>query len=81
MILVLRGGGFYGVILEAKRTTEDNEMQTAALIKALETACGYMLNAKIDLETGATKRTAINTIEDGLKITRLAIAKARGADQ
>lgn len=28
---MLRGGGFYGVILEAKRTTEDNEMQTTGI--------------------------------------------------
>ena len=36
-----------------------------ATIKALK---GYLLNAKIDLETGATKRTAIQTIEGGIRL-------------
>lgn len=39
-----------------------------ALEKALSASKGYLMNAKIDLETGATKRTAINTIEGGLKM-------------
>lgn len=38
-----------------------------ALVKALQAACGYLLNAKIDLSTGCTKATAIRTIEGGLK--------------
>ncbi len=36
----------------------------------LQSMTGYLLNAKIDLETGAPKRTAIMTIEGGLKIAR-----------
>lgn len=48
------------------------------LLSALESASGYLLNAKIDLETGAPKRTAICTIEGGLKVVRAAIAKATG---
>ena len=46
------------------------------LLQALKTAQGYMLNAKIDLETGAPKKTAIATIEGGLKIVAAAIARA-----
>ncbi len=46
------------------------------LLAALNTAAGYLMNAKIDLETGAPKRTAINTIDGGLKVVRAAIAKA-----
>jgi hypothetical protein len=51
-------------------------MATAELLAALKSAEGYLLNAKIDLETGAPKRTAITTIEGGLKLVRAAIAKA-----
>jgi hypothetical protein len=39
----------------------------------LSAATGYMLNAKIDLETGAPKRTAITTIEGGLRRARAAL--------
>jgi hypothetical protein len=39
----------------------------------LSAATGYMLNAKIDLETGASKRTAIATIEGGLRRARAAL--------
>ena len=46
------------------------------LLQALKAASGYLLNAKIDLETGAPKRTAIQTIEGGLAFIRAAIAKA-----
>jgi hypothetical protein len=48
------------------------------LLKALEAACGYLINAKIDLQTGATKATAIKTIDGGLKMAHAAIAKATG---
>lgn len=48
------------------------------LLAALESASGYLLNAKIDLETGAPKRTAIKTIEGGLARVRAAIVKAEG---
>lgn len=44
------------------------------LEKALNAACGYLLNAKIDLETGCTKATAIRTIEGGLKMIRGTLA-------
>lgn len=49
-----------------------------AAVRELESgckaACGYLLNAKIDLETGAPKRTAIATIEGGLKTVRAALS-------
>jgi hypothetical protein len=48
------------------------------LIEALKAATGYLLNAKIDLETGTTKATAIRTIEGGLTVVRAAIARAEG---
>ena len=47
----------------------------AALREALEKACGYLTNAAIDLQTGAPKRTALNTIEGGLKMVRDALAQ------
>jgi hypothetical protein len=36
----------------------------------LNAAEGYLLNAKIDLETQTPKRTALNTIEGGLQMLR-----------
>ena len=59
---------------ERDRFREENER----LRKALNTACGYLLNAKIDLETGAPKRTAIQTIDGGLRAIR---AHTTEADQ
>lgn len=41
--------------------------------KALEAAQGYLRNAKIDLETGAPKRTAIQTLEGGLRLVDAAL--------
>ena len=46
------------------------------LVAALKAAKGYMLNAKIDLETGAPKRTALNTLNGGLDMVDAAIRKA-----
>ena len=46
----------------------------------LSAATGYMLNAKIDLETGASKRTAIATIEGGLRRARDAVLPSPPAD-
>ena len=48
--------------------------EAAARIRELEAglsaSVGYLLNAKIDLETGATKATAIRTIEGGIARAR-----------
>jgi hypothetical protein len=46
----------------------------------LSAATGYMLNAKIDLETGAPKRTAIATIEGGLRRARAAVLPSPPAE-
>jgi hypothetical protein len=48
-----------GEILELRAENE-------RLQKALSASVGYLMNAKIDLETGAPKRTAIRTIEGGI---------------
>lgn len=45
------------------------------LIAALKAAAGYLTNAIIDLETGATKRTAIMTAKGGLLVIDEALAK------
>lgn len=45
------------------------------LVAELGAAIGYMRNAKIDLETGATKATAIRTIEGGIKRAEASLAK------
>lgn len=39
---------------------------------ALASAIGHLMNAKIDLETGCPKRTAIATIEGGIRMARVA---------
>jgi hypothetical protein len=50
------------------------------LQKLLSAASGYLMNAKIDLETNATKRTAIRTIEGGIKMIEAALtSKPTGA--
>ena len=46
----------------------------------LSAATGYMLNAKIDMETGASKRTAIATIEGGLRRARAAVLPSPPAE-
>lgn len=48
---------------------------TPELIASLKACVGYLLNAKIDLETGASKATAIRTIEGGIKQARDVLAK------
>lgn len=48
------------------------------MLAALKAASGFLMNAKIDLETGAPKRTAIMTLDGGLKIIGAAIDKFGG---
>jgi hypothetical protein len=52
--------------------------QRDELLTALKATKGYLMNAKIDLETNAPKKTAINTIDGGLQLVDAAIAKATG---
>ncbi len=47
-------------------------------VEELKAALGYMINAKIDLETGATKATAIRTLEGGIERIRKAIDPSIG---
>lgn len=54
------------------------EAMFAEMLEELKASLGHLLNAKIDLETGATKATAIRTIDGGLNRARAAIAKATG---
>lgn len=48
------------------------------MLEALKAAKGYMLNAKIDLQTGTKKETTLATIEGGIKNLEAAIALAEG---
>jgi len=64
-IVTLRANGWTERPASAVRPT----LQESALSAAL----GYLMNAKIALETGAPKRTAIRTIEGGLDIVRAAL--------
>lgn len=71
-----------GDTVRVRHYTEDPGAAFAAadahdLLTALKAAKGYLLNAKIDLETGAPKRTALMTIEGGLRMIDAALAKAR----
>ena len=77
-----QGGTFEGAkgtlaydhcISTASRILTASTAREAALREALEKASGYMTNAAIDLQTGAPKRTALNTIEGGLKMVRAAL--------
>lgn len=49
------------------------------MLAEMKAAAGYLRNARIDLETGATKATAIRTIEGGLRRLEAAISKAEAA--
>lgn len=53
-----------------------NENEMLAEMKA---AAGYLRNARIDLETGATKATAIPTIDGGLRRLEAAFSKVDAA--
>jgi hypothetical protein len=44
----------------------------------LSAAKGYLMNAKIDLETGCPKSTAIRTLEGGIARINATLARARG---
>jgi len=48
--------------------------EIARLRAALGAAKGYMLNAKIDLQTGTPKRTTLATLEGGSKMVDEALA-------
>lgn len=54
--------------------------EIARLRTALSSCAGYMLNAKIDLETGTPKRTTLNTLEGGIRIAKAAIASTSPSD-
>jgi hypothetical protein len=62
---------------EAADRIEALAAENAALREALGAASGYLLNAKIDLETGARKSTAITTIEGGLRRVRAALQETK----
>lgn len=52
-----------------RRAEQDNKR----LREALGKCTGYLLNAKIDIETGAPRKTALATIEGGLNMARAAL--------
>lgn len=56
-------------------------MSETDLIAELRAAVGYMRNAKIDLETGATKATAIRTISGGIARAEAALSQATPTDK
>lgn len=47
-------------------------------LAALKASLGYLLNAKIDLETGAPKKTAIQTLDGGIARVRAALTNIDG---
>jgi hypothetical protein len=58
----------------ARKSVPSPDSKLEAYRKALAAACGYLTNAKIDLQTGCTKATEIKTIEDGLTMIKQALA-------
>jgi hypothetical protein len=63
------------LVVEAVNSHASLKARIEELEAALKSSEGYLLNAKIDLETGCTKATAIKTIEGGLKMIRAALSK------
>ena len=59
-----------------KQAARIAELESAreSLVCALEAALGYMMNAKIDLETGTAKGTTIATLTGGISTTRATLA-------
>ena len=64
------------VIMHARLHPQNGWVQMRAELSA---ALGYMRNARIDLETGASKATAIRTISGGIKRAEEALAKIDAA--
>lgn len=60
-------------LVRAERLSE-LERENAALRAELSAAVGYMMNARIDLETGCTKATTIKTVSGGIDRARAALA-------
>lgn len=70
-------------VASAEASADYNGAMTDPLRKRIEflaaelsAAVGYMRNAKIDLETGATKATAIRTVEGGIRRAEAALKGA-----
>lgn len=55
-------------IADLQHASAAKDAEIARLREALSAACGYMRNAAIDLGTGAPKKTALATVEGGLKL-------------
>lgn len=60
--------GFMGREMNTTLRAENDRLR-----KELKAALGHMLNARIDLETGARKATAIDTLAGGIKRAREAL--------
>ena len=58
---------------EFANVCRDYEAEIERLRSELSSAIGYMMNARIDLETGCTKKTAICTISGGITRARAAL--------
>lgn len=70
-----------GSLAVAKTTIDTLTRRVAELEGELSASLGYMLNAKIDLDTGAPKRTAMTTLEGGIRRVRTALpTPPEGAD-
>lgn len=63
---------------EAATLIERLSAENARLRAELSAAIGYMTNASIDLQSGATKATAIATVGGGIKRARAALAGEAG---
>ena len=72
-LAALRAGGWE---VEKRDASAAKDAEIARLREALSAACGYMRNAAIDLGTGAPKKTALATVEGGLKLAEAALKEA-----
>lgn len=70
--------GWKGLGLALTEALDERDRLSANLDvarEALEAAKGYLLNAKIDIQTGAKKQTAIDTLSGGLRAIDAALSR------
>ena len=60
--------------LKLRLNLDEVTASKATAIAYLKASLGYLMNAAIDLETGAKKKTALDTINGGVNIVRDALA-------
>lgn len=71
---VIRDAGQFGAESKLRAHIAAQAAEIERLHEAVKGALGYLRNARIDLETGAPKRTAVNTLGGGIAMVESALA-------